>query len=69
MEIFDKLKNLSDRELMLFNIGETRIIKKLLTNHLHAHEIADNRRWKIYLILFGVFITTVAGVIVALLVP
>ena len=55
MEIFEKLKNMSDRELLLFNIGETRSVRKLLINHLHTHELADARRWKIYLMLFATF--------------
>jgi len=62
-----KLKDMTDRELLLFNIGETRSIKKLLNNHLAHHEKQDERRWKIYLILFGVFATTVAGLFVTLL--
>ena len=61
-----KLGDMSDRQLILFNIGETREIKKLLTNHLHTHEVADERRWKMYLILFGVFVTTIAGLFVTL---
>lgn len=67
MEIFDKLKNMTDRELLLFNIGETRSIRKLLTNHLHTHEVADARRWKIYLMLFGTFVATLVGVAVKVL--
>ena len=62
-----KLGDMSDRQLILFNIGETMEIKKLLTNHLHTHEVADERRWKMYLILFGVFVTTIAGLLVTLI--
>lgn len=69
MDFFDKIKNLSDRELLLFNIGETRSVKKLLTNHLHTHDVSDARRWKIYLMLFTVFVTATVGVAVALLIP
>ena len=69
MNFLDKVKNLTDRELLLFNIGETRSVRKLLTNHLHTHDVADVRRWKIYLMLFTVFVTTVVGVVVAFLVP
>ncbi len=58
-----KIKDMTERELMLFILGEVRSVKDLLTNHLHSHEISDERRWKVYLILFGVFVTTVAGLL------
>ena len=62
----DKLKQLDIRGLVLSNIAETRSVRNLLTNHLHSHEIADSRRWKIYLMLFGSFLATVGGCTVAL---
>ena len=61
-----KLKDMTDRELILFSIGETRCIKKLLTNHLHSHEVADERRWKIYIGLFLAFVAITGSLFVAM---
>jgi len=69
-----KLGDMTDRELILFVIGDVRsvqkditCVKKAVTNHLAHHEKQDERRWKMYLILFGVFVTTVAGLFVTLI--
>ena len=69
-----KLGDMTDRELILFVIGDVRsvqkditCVKKAVTNHLSHHEKQDERRWKMYLILFGVFVTTVAGLFVTLI--
>lgn len=62
-----KLGEMDTRELVLFNIGETRSVKKCLTNHLAHHEKQDDRRWKIYLVLLGIIGTTIGGLVIALL--
>ena len=62
-----KLGNMSDRELILFVIGEVRACKNLLTNHLHHHEKEDDRRWKLRVALIIAGIGTVTAVVVALL--
>lgn len=67
MDCFHKpVKDMSDRELILFNIGETRCIKKLLTNHLAHHEKQDDRRWKLYAGLLIAFVAIVGSLFVAL---
>ena len=66
MDCFNKpVKDMTDRDLILFNIGETRSIKTLLTNHLHTHEVADERRWKIYIGLFLAFVAIAGSLVVA----
>lgn len=67
-ELEAKLNELSDRKLTMFSIWEIRSVRKLLTNHLHTHEVADERRWKVYLLLAGCFLSTVGCLGVALLV-
>ena len=56
-----QLKDMTDRDLIIFNIGETRGIKKLLTNHLRHHEKQDDRRWQIYKILLAAALTAAGG--------
>jgi hypothetical protein len=56
-----KIKDMSDRDLIIFNIGETRGIKKLLTNHLRHHEKQDDRRWQIHKILLAAALTVIGG--------
>lgn len=60
-----QLKDMTDRDLIIFNIGETRRVRKLLTNHLAHHEKQDDRRWQIYKILLGAGLTVVGGLILA----
>ncbi len=71
-ELEAKLNKLSDRKLTMFSIWEIRSVRKLLDNHLRHHEerikIADGRRFKIYLLLIGCFLSTAGGLGVALLV-
>jgi hypothetical protein len=68
-ELNDRLDKLDLRKLVMFNIFETRANRKLLNNHLRHHEenikIANERRWKVYLLLAGCFLTTVGGMAVA----
>lgn len=68
MDLDQKLGKLSDRELILFVIGETRHISRKLDSHIDYHAKQDDRHWRIYLILFGVSVTTIAGLAVTLLV-
>ena len=67
-----KLGDMTDRQLIVFNIGETRLVRKSLDNHLYTHieqtKKQEDRRWKIYLILFGAFCTTISGFVIALLI-
>ncbi|KKN77891.1 hypothetical protein LCGC14_0356280 [marine sediment metagenome] len=56
-----QLKDMTDRDLIIFNIGETRGIKKLLTNHLSHHEKQDDRRWQVYKILLAAVLTVIGG--------
>jgi len=67
MDIDMKLKDMSDRELILFNIGETRSVKNLLNNHLAHHEKQDDRRWKMHLALLLAAITFSGSIIVTFL--
>ena len=67
-ELEERLDKLSDRKLTLFAIWEIRSVRKLLTNHLHTHEIADERRWKIYLLLASCILSTAGGFGIALFV-
>lgn len=67
-ELEERLSKLSDRKLTLFAIWEIRSVRSLLTNHLHSHEKADERRWKIYLLLAGCFLSIIGGCVIALLV-
>ena len=62
-----KLGDLTDRELILFVIGEVRACKKLLSNHLRHHEKQDDRRWKLSVALVFAAIGTVTAVVVAVL--
>lgn len=62
-----KLGNMSDRELILFVVGEVRACKNLLSNHLAHHEKQDDRRWKLCVALVIAGIGTVIAVAVALL--
>lgn len=62
-----KLGDMSDRELILFVIGEVRACKNLLSNHLYHHEKQDDRRWKLCLALVIAGIGTVTAVVVVLL--
>jgi hypothetical protein len=58
-----KLNDMSDREILIWMMGEVRCIRGILTNHLHHHELQDNRRWKLYIGLLVVG----GGIIAALL--
>ena len=59
-----KLKDLSDHDLLIFIVGETRHIKKCLTNHLKHHEKSNDRLWKFVYIVVGISLTTIVGLIV-----
>ena len=60
-----KLGDMSNRALILFNIGETRRNTKLLDNHIAHHEEQDDRRFKIHVGLLLVFLATVGLLVVA----
>ena len=69
-----KLGNMTEKELIIFLIGEVRACKKsighntrLLSNHLHHHEKQDDRRWKLNVALVIAGISSVTAVVVALL--
>lgn len=59
-----KVNDMTDREILIWIMGELRGVKKLLTNHLAHHEKQDDRRWKLYI---GLLIAVIGGVVVALL--
>ncbi len=59
-----KIENMTEREILIWIMGELRGVKKLLSNHLQHHEKQDDRRWKLYI---GLLITVIGGVVVALL--
>lgn len=58
-----KLKDLSDHDLLIFIIGETRHIKKCLTNHLAHHEKHNDRLWRLLYIVVGVSLTAIVGLL------
>ena len=60
-----QLKDMSDRELILFNIGETRRNTKLLNNHIAHHEKQDDRRWKLYVGLILAFVAMGGSLFIA----
>ena len=73
-----KLGDMSEREIIIFMLGEVRACKKsilqnttLLKNHLHTHmeqtEKRENRRWKLQLALVIAGIATATAVVIALL--
>lgn len=62
-----KLGNMTEREIIIYILGEVRACKKLLTNHLRHHEKQDNRRWKLSVALIIAGIGTITAVVVALL--
>jgi len=66
--------DMSDRDLILFSISEIgcvkTVVKELATkikDHLEYHKTQDERRWRVYLVLLGVFATTIAGLLVTVL--
>jgi len=59
-----RLQDLSDHDLLIFLIGDTRQIKKCLNNHLKHHEKANDRLWKFVYIVVGISLTTIVGLIV-----
>jgi len=61
-----KLGDMSDRELLLFNIGETRRNTKLLDNHIAHHQKQDDRRFKIYAGLLLVFVAMAGSLFITL---
>jgi len=67
MDIDKKLGDMTERELIIFVIGETRSIKKTLCSHLTYHEKQDERHWKLFLGLLLTSITVVSGILVAVL--
>ena len=68
----DTLDHLDTRGLVLYNIRETRAVRKCLDGHLKDHaedrKTADSRRWKVYFTLLGSFFATVGACVVALVV-
>ena len=67
MDLDQKLGCMSERELILFVIGEQRCIKKTLDGHLVYHAKQDDRHWKLFLGLLLTTITVVSGVLIAVL--
>jgi hypothetical protein len=62
-----ELKDMSDRDILIWMMGELRHVKKVLTNHLAHHEKQDDRRWKLYVGILLAIITVAGGVAAALL--
>ena len=62
-----KFGDMTDRQLIVFVIGEVRACKKLLSNHLSHHEKQDDRHWKLSIALVIAGIGAVTAVVVALL--
>jgi len=54
-----KLKDMTDRQLILFNIGETRRNTKLLNNHL-------KHVWQIIIALVGVTGVAITSLLITL---
>lgn len=67
MDMDQKLGNMSDRELIIFIIGEVRAIKKTQDGHLNYHDKQDSRHWKIFLALLITSITVTSSVLLAVL--
>ena len=67
MDLDKKLGEMSDRELILFVIGETRCISRKLDGHLTYHDKQDDRHWKLFLGLLLTSITVISGVLIAVL--
>lgn len=61
-----KLKDMTDRELLLFNIGETRRNTKLLNNHLAHHEKQDDRRYRLHAGLIIAFVAMAGSLFIAM---
>lgn len=62
-----KLGDMSDRELIIFVIGETRAIRNKMDDHIEYHSKQDERHWKLFLGLLLTSITVVGGVLIAVL--
>jgi hypothetical protein len=73
-----KIGNMTDRELIVWIVGEVRSNKKvllgeirqnraLISNHLSYHEKQGNRQWKLYLGLLLATISVSGSIIVAFL--
>ena len=60
-----KLKDMTDRELLLFNIDETRRNTKLLNNHLTHHEKQDDRRYRLHAGLIIAFVAMAGSLFIA----
>ena len=67
MDIDKKLGDMSERELIVFVIGETRHISRKLDNHIDYHAKQDERHWKLFLGLLLTSITVISGVLIAVL--
>lgn len=55
-----KIKDMSDRELIIFLLGEVRSIKRSLDNHLR-------RCWQIVVALIGIAGVAITSLLIALL--
>lgn len=62
-----KLGDMTDREIIIYMLGEIRACKKLLTNHLAHHEKQDDRRWKLHVALAIAGIGTITTIALVLL--
>lgn len=67
MDVDKRLGDMSDRELIIFLIGDVRAIKNKLDGHIDYHSKQDERHWKLFLGLLLTSITVISGVLVAVL--
>ena len=56
-----KIENMTDREILIWMMGELRSVKKTLDNHLH-------HCWQVIVALVGIAGITVTSLLIALLV-
>ena len=67
MDANKRLGDMSDRELIIFLIGDVRAIKNKLDGHIDYHAKQDERHWKLFLGLLLTSITVIGGVLIAVL--
>ena len=67
MELDQRLGKMSDRELIIFLIGDVRHVSNKLDTHLVYHKEQDMRHWKVFVGLLLTTITIIGGVCIAVL--
>ena len=67
MDANKRLGDMSDRELIIFLIGDVRAIRNKLDGHINYHKDQNNWHRKLFLGLLLTSITVVSGVLIAVL--